>query len=414
MTSRALPGAVRRPSTSPLGAVVTGLTALAVGWWLLAAGATGWWLALGLLAVLAWLGAGVAGVLGWSRPAAAAAATAALAGALAGAATSGNTMIPAVLALLMVLGDELIPLWIGLTVAAVAAGLIGVGAVLVPINSIALLSMVGAAGLGALGGYNRRQSRRNQRQAAELAEQALAAREQDARTAVARDLHDVLAHTLGGLVIQLDAAEALLEAGRVEAATDRVTHARALAGAGLDEARQAVVALRRPAAPDDGRGADPDASVDAGRLRASIAGLAAEHRRLGGTVTCAEQGVATWVPRPVATAMDRAVREALSNARRHAPGQPVTIELAWTTGGIGLLVDNPLPDAAPATVLDGGYGLRGMAERFAALPDGGGVDCGIVDGRFVVQARAALAPASVPVPGRAPASAPVPGRMPTR
>lgn len=376
-------------AVSPLGAAVTGLTAAAVGWWLLASGYTGWALALGLLAVAAWVVAGAAGALGHRAVAGTSASVAVLVGALAGPATSGNTLLPAVLALLVLLGDEAVPILVAAGVAVAAVGLVGVGALLVPTNSIAVVTMIGAIGLGALGGYNRRQSRRNQRQAAELAERALAARDQEARAAVARDLHDVLAHTLGGLVIQLDAAEALLEAGRVEAAAVRVTDARALAGAGLGEARRAVAALRRPAEAHD-------ATADVDRLPTVVANLVADHRRLGGTVTLIENGADRPLTGPRAAALESAVREALSNARRHAPGQPVTVELAWAPAEVRLVVTNPLP-ARPTDTPGGGYGLRGMTERFAGLPGGGRLDAGVCDGRFVVRATAPTAPVDATV-----------------
>ena len=102
------------------------------------------------------------------------------------------------------------------------------------------------------------------------------------RQSVARDIHDVLAHSLGGLVIQLDAVEALLESGDVDAARSRVADARALAASGLGEARRAVDALRDP----DARPADPrppdqatDSFDDRDRRPAGRAPLA---RRCGG------------------------------------------------------------------------------------------------------------------------------------
>jgi signal transduction histidine kinase len=64
------------------------------------------------------------------------------------------------------------------------------------------------------------------------------------RTRIARDLHDVLAHSLGALTLQLDAAVALAEAGRYDELETRLRRARGLAADGLAESRDAVSALR--------------------------------------------------------------------------------------------------------------------------------------------------------------------------
>ena len=76
----------------------------------------------------------------------------------------------------------------------------------------------------------------------------------DERTRIARELHDVLAHSLGALGVQLEVAEALLAErasveGAVDAALERVRRSRRLAADGLVEARAAVTALRRDALP---------------------------------------------------------------------------------------------------------------------------------------------------------------------
>jgi signal transduction histidine kinase len=61
-------------------------------------------------------------------------------------------------------------------------------------------------------------------------------------------------------------------------------------------------------------------------------------------------------------AVYRVVQEALTNARRHAPGRPVTVELTGAAGGeLGIEVRNPLPDVAPTA--PPGTGLIGLTER---------------------------------------------------
>jgi signal transduction histidine kinase len=68
----------------------------------------------------------------------------------------------------------------------------------------------------------------------------------------------------------------------------------------------------------------------------------------------------------------RTAQEALTNARKHAPGQPITVALCYPSGAMTLQVSNPLPESGTARPLSGtglGYGLTGLTER-AALANG--------------------------------------------
>src|SRR5262249_36019458 len=110
--------------------------------------------------------------------------------------------------------------------------------------SIWLLVGPGAFALGTLIGLMRRQSAR-------LAEETALARAERARAAalgegagLAREIHDVLAHTLSALSVQLETADALLESDRTERARQSVARASRLARDGLAETRRAVGALR--------------------------------------------------------------------------------------------------------------------------------------------------------------------------
>jgi signal transduction histidine kinase len=98
-----------------------------------------------------------------------------------------------------------------------------------------------------------------------------------------------------------------------------------------------------------------------------------------------------------AAALERALQEALVNARKHAPGEPVQALLAWSDAGVRLTVSNPLgddtafaADRSPLARSGGGHGLEGMRERFAALPAGGRATAGVDAGRFIVTAEATL------------------------
>lgn len=371
------------------------LGAAAIGWSLLRTH-TGdrpvWVLVVAFVSVAAWALRAVLSFAGWRRTALVLSLVAAVTGAFVAPATDGLAIVPAAVAVLYLIGDPERPVQLGGAVGVACAALVAVGAVPFGSPVAAVLGEMAGIVLAAFAGLSRRQFRTTEEQAALLRERDLEMREEAARVAIARDLHDVLAHSLGGLVIQLDAVDALLEAGDAAAARDRVVVARGLAADGLAEARRAVAALRDP----DRTAAE--ATVTPADFRATLDDLVAAHRTLGGTADLHVAGE----PRPLsagqATALQRALQEALSNARKHAPGAPVDAGLDWQTGRVLLTVSSPLLAsriaAAPVSELavsGGGHGLEGMRERFAALPLGGSVAASSADGRFTVTAEARLA-----------------------
>lgn len=183
----------------------------------------------------------------------------------------------------------------------------------------------------------------------------MAALEERAR--LARDLHDVLAHSLGALVVQLDAVDAELEAGHTEPARDRAQRARTLAADGLEEARRAVAALR-----------DPDATTES-----AVRSLIETHRGLGGTINATVSGGVSTRPETV-DAIRRSTQELLTNARRHAPGREFRLELSGTDESI-LVVSTPRVPG-PAAGVGGGRGLTGLRERVESAGGVATVDAG--------------------------------------
>ncbi|HWD61338.1 MAG TPA: histidine kinase [Humibacter sp.] len=322
-------------------------------------------------------------------------------GALTAWPTNGLMIVPVVSAILVTTGGLEEPAWLGYLYALIAAGLVAAVPVAVAITGSdgvtveGILSLEFAVAIAVLGGVNRRQSRARQESAVELAESAASVREEQAKAAtlaarqsLARDMHDVLAHSLGGLVIQLDAVEAQLEAGKTDAALARLHDARSMAASGLAEARRAVEALRSPT-----DAAAPVASADLG---ASLIDLVDAHERLGGRVEFEQVGSPRDVPDALATALRRALQESLSNARKHAPGEPVTVRITWEDQRVELRVSNPMPkvEAAGGLAASGsGRGLAGMSERFAELP-GGEVEARRDGGEFTVRAGAAVGSAN--------------------
>ncbi|UBU16116.1 sensor histidine kinase [Nonomuraea gerenzanensis] len=193
----------------------------------------------------------------------------------------------------------------------------------------------------------------------------------DERARIARELHDVLAHSLGALGVQLDVAEALLtERGDVAGAVARIRRSRGLAREGLVEARAAVAALREDVPPL------PDA----------LGLLVTEHRR--DHSVRAELGT-TGTRRPLTPAAEvcllRTAREALTNAAKHAPDQPVTLGLSYGEHSVRLTVRNALPPAREHPAERPTYGLAGMRERVALA--GGTLSAGPVGEAWEVRAE---------------------------
>jgi signal transduction histidine kinase len=303
------------------------------------------------------------------------------AGGITAAAVDGSSIVPAAVAVLWVTRDIRQPVGRGVVLGIAAMLVVLAGDILVPVGPL------GAAGLEAgivvafLAGQSRRQYVLAEIRSRELVEEQARTDVLAARTQIASDIHDVLAHSLGGLVIQLDAVDALLESGDTKSAAAKVHDARALAAEGLGEARRAVAALSEPPA-------DTDDVVPGESVTADVVALVDAHRSLGGRARFSQEGEQSAVSAPAAVALRRAVQEGLTNARKHAPGKPVSVSLHWSSGAVELEISNPLGIDAGSAV--GGHGLVGMRERFAALP-GGVASAAATADRFVVTVKAQTA-----------------------
>lgn len=347
-----------------------------------------WAFSVSLVAVAAWPLWAVVYALGLRRLSLAFTVIAALAGGLAAAPSRGLAMVPAVVALLAVLGRIELPLGFGVGLGLTTVAVLAIGALAIATPMLALLAMLAGILLAALAGLSRRQFRMAEAQSARLRDQELQMSQErarldllDQRQAVARDIHDVLAHSLGGLVIQLDAVDAVLETGDVHAAQERVAQARGLAAEGLSEARRAVAALRHPDTVE-AQALSPE------QLSLSFDDLLAAHRSLGGVADFEVRGHPQALGPAASSALQRALQEALSNARKHAQNEPVQIRLEWDDDRVRLTVSNPLADGAhPVLAASGGrHGLDGMRERFSAL--GGLATAGVEGENFTVVAEA--------------------------
>ncbi len=216
------------------------------------------------------------------------------------------------------------------------------------------------------------------------ARRAMAAETQAAalaeRARIARDLHDVLAHSLSAVSVNLQAAEGLLAspslpAGQPELvrAVECIGRAATLTRDGLAAAKRAVLALREDTAP----------------LPDQLAALAEQYQVAGDQAVRLEvAGPARPVSAEAGVTAYRTAQEALTNARKHAPGQPATLRLDYRPDGLELTVVNPLaPGQEPGSLAGtgAGLGLVGLRER-AALA-GGTLEAGPAAGRWQVTLR---------------------------
>ncbi|MEV6865167.1 histidine kinase [Streptosporangium subroseum] len=187
------------------------------------------------------------------------------------------------------------------------------------------------------------------RQSAEIAE--VRAREAvfAERTRLAREVHDILAHSQSAQIVHLEGARLLLErGGDPAAALDRVNRAVGLARAGLEETRRALDTLRGEELP----------------LAERLERLAVEFRSATGA-PCAVSiaGDFDSLEAGARLALARTAQEALTNARKHARGAAVSVELRRLEGWCELEVRDTggTPDRLVSS--GGGYGLVGMRER---------------------------------------------------
>jgi signal transduction histidine kinase len=217
----------------------------------------------------------------------------------------------------------------------------------------------------------------------------------DERARIAREIHDVLAHSLGALGIQIQAARAVLtDRGDIRGADEILATAQRIAAAGLEETRQAVHALR----------------VDTLPLDKELARASQTHgQRYGVAATFDIGGVPEPLPPDATITLLRIAQESLVNAAKHAAGQPVAIRLDYRDDDVRLTIRNDLAPSAetppakapssgvrgtgtagagPATVntVNGGYGLTGMRERLRLL--NGTLQAGRSDSQWVVTAEA--------------------------
>ena len=198
------------------------------------------------------------------------------------------------------------------------------------------------------------------------------------RARVSRELHDVVAHHISMIAVQAETAR-LTTPGMPAAGAQRLSAIGDTARAALTEMRRLLGVLRE------------DTRADAGGARRPQPGLRQLSELLEEARDASGSGVRLIVRGPVASldpgvelAAYRIVQEALTNARRHADGAAVDMELHYTADALWLRIRDNGPGPPPSTP-PGGHGLLGMRERAAAV--GGTLRTGAAGGGgFVVEA----------------------------
>jgi len=244
-----------------------------------------------------------------------------------------------------------------------------------PVMSV-VLSCLGVTAFWIVSLFARR-LREGQDQAERLLVELEQTRAAQARSAVlaerqhlAREMHDVLAHTLSGLVLQLEGAR--LMAAKDGAAdpglAEAIERAHRLARTGLDESRRAIGMLRGDELPGPER----------------LEALAREFERTN-DVPCELEVVGSEreLDSDARLAVYRVAQEALTNVRKHAHPDRVEVRLGYEPAGTRLTIEDFALSAPPPPAPNGGYGLTGMRERAELL--GGSLDAAATGSGFRVE-----------------------------
>jgi signal transduction histidine kinase len=189
------------------------------------------------------------------------------------------------------------------------------------------------------------------------------------RARIARELHDVVAHHISMIAVQAETAR-LTTPGMPATGAQRLSEIGDTARAGMTEMRRLLGVLREDAQPG----------------LAQLPRLVDEARESSGAACrLIISGPPVTVDPGVGLAAYRIVQEALTNARRHAPGAAVDVEVRYGDGELRLIIRDNGPGPAQAATADG-HGLLGMRERAAAVR-GELRAGGATVGGFLIEAR---------------------------
>lgn len=237
------------------------------------------------------------------------------------------------------------------------------------VGALLLAVCVLALGLAWVCGLLWRVARRARRtKAAQLRAEALAAEEQE-RVSIARDMHDIVAHSLAVVIAQANGAR-YAAAANPEVAADALETISQTARAALSDVRMLLTQLRHR----QGDGPQP-ALADLEALFAQVRHAGIEPRITIDPIPAEEP------PGAIQLAVYRILQEALTNAIRHGDGT-VDVQLAWFADRVDLDVRNTVGGDQKSA--SGGHGLIGMRERAQLV--GGSLQAERRGAQFVVHA----------------------------
>ena len=245
-------------------------------------------------------------------------------------------------------------------------------------NGVVLLTVSGGlALLGALGRLWTRNTDRAEEAERLGAEEAQRRRDLEERNRIARELHDVVAHSMSVINVQASTAR-YRKPGMSKDVQQEFDDIAASSRQALEEMRALLSILRN----------DHDAPTAPVPQLGDIPELVEATRASGAAITYT--GTGPDVPPTAGLTVYRVVQEALSNALRHAPGAAIDVTTAVGNGVVAVSVVNAAPQTGREPAPGSGLGLAGIRERVTAL--GGTVSAGpTAHGGFAVEAAVPLA-----------------------
>ncbi len=253
-------------------------------------------------------------------------------------------------------------------------GLAGAGVFGIITTAVAL-TVVSVLTLGApwLGGFGWRMVLRWRATRDAQARAEVAAAEEQERVRIARDMHDVVAHSLAVIIAQSDGAR-YAAASSPQIAAETLGTVAQTARAALSDVRMLLTQLRHR------QGVGPQPTIaDLEQLFEQVRQAGLEPRVTVDPMPPGEP------PGAVQLAVYRILQEALTNAIRHGSGDPVDVRLAWMPDSVRIEVRNRVGDAAAGPAGAGGHGIVGMRERAQLI--GGALRAERDGEEFVVHAR---------------------------
>ncbi len=196
----------------------------------------------------------------------------------------------------------------------------------------------------------------------------------DARTRIAREVHDIVGHSLTVVLLNITGARRQL-ANDPDAADAALRQAESISRESLDSVRTVIGLL------SDGTSGQTDAPLPCG---ADVVPTIEQARRSGMTIDPTVRGDPNELEPAIGLTLVRLLQEALANAHRHAPGSPIDLTLDIDERTVSVLIANDIPTTGVGIVpnMRAGLGVPSMIDRVGAV--GGSIEIGPSDGSWEI------------------------------